>query len=106
MLAPPPILGGLVMLVAVGSLAVRLANHALVYRHGLPGQSLKAKNLRLVVDVLGPLQVFAGALIVELVGWTPADAIVGVAISLFIVPEAWRLMRQDLRKKEEPSARR
>lgn len=105
MFSPPPILSGLVMLVAVGSLAVRLANHALVYRHGLPSQSLKAKNLQLVVNVLGPLQVFIGALIVELVGWTPVDAIVGVAIGLFIVPEAWRLMRQDLGK-EEPSARR
>ncbi len=45
-------------------------------------------------DAISSLGVLIAAGVVIATGWTPADALVSVAIAIFIIPRTWRLLRQ------------
>jgi cobalt-zinc-cadmium efflux system protein len=45
-------------------------------------------------DVLGSVAALAAALVVGLTGWTLADPIISIALSLLILVGAWRLVRE------------
>ena len=94
LLAPPEILGGPMLAVAVLGLGVNLVCARLL--HGAAGQSLnvRAAYLEVLGDALSSAGVVIAALLVVVTGWTPADPLVSGAIALVIVPRTWRLLRQ------------
>jgi cobalt-zinc-cadmium efflux system protein len=56
--------------------------------------NVRAAYLEVLSDAVSSLGVLAAAGFVLATGWTPADALVGVGIALFIVPRTWGLLRQ------------
>ncbi|MBA3495661.1 MAG: cation transporter [Gemmatimonadales bacterium] len=91
---PEPIRTGLFLAVAAAGLVVNLGSLALL--HGSRGGSLNARGayLHVLGDALGSAGALGAAAIIWLSGWTPADAIASIALSLLILAGAWRLLRE------------
>lgn len=94
---PPDVHGGIMLVLAIGSLVINLVNIKLVgaqSSHGLRGKSTWVYVLN---DTLGSLQVIVTAIIVMLTGWSLIDSIVGAAIGLYVIPRTWFLANQAIR---------
>ncbi|MEO8200893.1 MAG: cation diffusion facilitator family transporter [Gemmatimonadota bacterium] len=91
---PPPIRGGLFLGIASIGLVVNVS--ALALLHGSHRHSLNAKGvyLHILSDILGSVAALGAALIITFTGWTLADPIFSVALSLLILGGAWRLLKE------------
>ncbi len=91
---PHAIKTGLFLTVAVSGLVVNLVSLGIL--HGAHGHSLNTRGayLHILGDVLGSLGAIAAAAIIAFTGWTLADPIISIAISLLILIGAWRLVRE------------
>lgn len=56
--------------------------------------NLRAAFLEVVNDALGSVAVIVGAVVIALTGWTRADAVAGLLISVLIMPRAVILLRE------------
>jgi len=92
-LAPPEILSGPMLVVAVVGLAVNLVSMRLLHAGSQESLNLKGAYFEVLADMLGSVGVILAALVVMLTGWTLADPIIGAAIGLFIVPRTWILLK-------------
>ncbi|MDJ1133395.1 cation diffusion facilitator family transporter [Streptomyces iconiensis] len=95
--APPEVPGLPLLLVAGGGLVVNLVSFRLLSSGAQDSLNLKAASLEVMGDLLGSLAVLAGAGIILLTGWRYVDPVLGVAIGLFILPRAGRVMGQAVR---------
>jgi cobalt-zinc-cadmium efflux system protein len=93
LMQPAPVLGGLMLWVALGGLAVNVA--AFVILHGAEKDNVNIRGalLHVLGDLLGSLGAIAAALIIVFTGWTPIDPILSVIVSVIILGGAWRLVR-------------
>jgi cobalt-zinc-cadmium efflux system protein len=91
---PGPIRAGLFLAIAAAGLVVNVASLALL--HGSRQGSLNARGVYLHVlgDALGSIGALGAAAIIWLTGWTLADPLVSIALSLLILVGAWRLLRE------------
>jgi cobalt-zinc-cadmium efflux system protein len=92
--APTEINAGLVVTIASLGLVVNLIGLSLL--HGSHHGSLNTRGvyLHIMSDVLGSVAALGAALVVSLTGWTLADPIISIALSLLILVGAWRLVRE------------
>ncbi|WP_303286467.1 cation diffusion facilitator family transporter [Marinobacter sp. SS8-8] len=95
--APPEILGGPMLAVAVVGLIVNLISMRILHAGSQESLNLKGAYFEVLADMLGSVGVILAALVVLLTGWTIADPIIGAAIGLFIVPRTWILLKGALR---------
>src|SRR5436309_352663 len=88
---PEPIRTGLFLVVAAAGLVANLVSLGLL--HGSRAGSLNARGayLHVLGDALGSVGALGAAAIIRLTGWTVADPIVSIALSLLILVGAWRL---------------
>ena len=91
---PEPIRAGLFLIVAAGGLVVNLISLGIL--HGIREGNLNARGayLHVMGDALGSVGALAAATIIATTGWTLADPIVSIALSLLILAGAWRLVRE------------
>ena len=91
---PHAIRTGLFLTVAVAGLVVNLVSLGIL--HGAHGHSLNTRGayLHILGDVLGSVGAIGAAVIIVFTGWTLADPIISIAISLLILIGAWRLVRE------------
>lgn len=91
---PEPIRPGLFLVVAAAGLVVNLVGMALL--HGSRDGSLNVRGayLHVMSDALGSLAALGAAAVIWLTGWTRADPIASVVLSLLILAGAWRLLRE------------
>ena len=92
-LAPPEILGGPMLAVAVVGLAVNLVSMKMLHAGSQESLNLKGAYFEVLADMLGSVGVILAAAVVLLTGWTLADPIIGAGIGLFIVPRTWILLK-------------
>lgn len=92
-LAPPEILSGPMLVVAVVGLAVNLVSMRLLHAGSKESLNLKGAYFEVLADMLGSVGVILAALVIMLTGWTLADPIIGAGIGLFIVPRTWILLK-------------
>ncbi|MGW8380252.1 cation diffusion facilitator family transporter [Streptomyces sp. ODS28] len=95
--SPPEVPGLPLLLVAAGGLAVNLISFRLLYAGAKDSINLKGAYLEVLGDLLGSVAVIVGAGIIQLTGWRYVDPVLGVAIGLFILPRAGKLMAQAVR---------
>jgi cobalt-zinc-cadmium efflux system protein len=88
---------GPMLVVAVLGLAVNVISVALL-RSGA-GQSLNVEGayLDVLADSVASLGVIVAGVVILATDWEPIDAIVAIAIGVWIVPRAWRLAARALR---------
>ncbi|MEP6571854.1 MAG: cation diffusion facilitator family transporter [Gemmatimonadota bacterium] len=91
---PAPIQGKLFLAIAATGLVVNLGSLYLL--HGSREHSLNTRGvyLHILGDVLGSLGALGAAVVILTTGWTPADPIISVLLSLLILVGAWRLLRE------------
>jgi cobalt-zinc-cadmium efflux system protein len=93
---PEPISGGLMLVVAVGGLAVNAV--AAVVLHPVHQHSLNARGayLHVLGDLLGSVGTVGAAIVVGTTGWLAADPIASILVTLLVVRSAWRLVRESV----------
>jgi cobalt-zinc-cadmium efflux system protein len=93
---PQPVNSGLFLAVAAAGLVVNLASLRLLHGHGGESLNVRGAYLHVLSDLLGSVGALAAAGIIAVTGWTLADPIVSVALSLLILVGAWRLVRESV----------
>src|SRR5215510_14485986 len=91
---PTDILAGPMAIVAAAGLGVNLVLAWLLHRGAAGSLNVRAAYLEVVSDALSSLATLVAAGIVLATGWTGADPLAGVVISLLIVPRTWSLLKQ------------
>jgi cobalt-zinc-cadmium efflux system protein len=92
--APEPIKGGLFLGVALAGLVVNGVSLFLLHGDHREHLNTRGAYLHILGDLLGSVGAVLAAVIVLLTGWTLADPIVSIALSLLILAGAWRLVRE------------
>jgi cobalt-zinc-cadmium efflux system protein len=91
---PQPILGGVMMTVALAGLAVNLI--ALRLLHGAEQENLNVRGAAVHVmgDLLGSLAAIVAAGVILTTGWTPIDPLLSVLVAFIILRGAWHVVRE------------
>ncbi len=94
---PQPVAGTAMMGIAVAGLLANLLSLWLLHRGGNEKNlNVRAAALHVLGDLLGSVGAIIAALIIILTGWTPADPILSILVSLLVLRSAWSLMRESL----------
>jgi len=91
---PQPIRTGLFLAVAAAGLLVNLFSLALLHNSREGSLNARRAYLHVMGDALGSMGALTAAAIIWLTGWTMADPIVSIALSLLILAGAWQLLRE------------
>jgi cobalt-zinc-cadmium efflux system protein len=94
---PADVLGVPMLLIAVAGLAANLVAFALLREGARESLNVQGAYLEVLADTIGSIGVIAGAIVLQLTGWTWVDPVVGIGIGLWIVPRTLRLAGQALR---------
>src|SRR5688572_113324 len=91
---PQPIEAGLFLVIAAAGLIVNLVS--LFILHGIRDGNLNTRGayLHVLGDALGSAGALGAAAIIATTGWTLADPIISIGLSLLILVGAWRLLRE------------
>jgi cobalt-zinc-cadmium efflux system protein len=90
---PSPVLGGLMLWVAVGGLAVNIIAFFVLHGADKDNVNVRGALLHVMGDLLGSVGAIAAAIVIMLTGWTPIDPLLSVLVSVIILGGAWRLVR-------------
>ena len=91
---PTPIRTGLFLGVAAAGLVVNLVSLALLHRSREGSLNARGVYLHVLGDALGSVGALAAAAVIWFTGWTAADPIASIVLSLLILVGAWRLVRE------------
>ncbi|MGH7712601.1 MAG: cation diffusion facilitator family transporter, partial [Gemmatimonadaceae bacterium] len=94
--APEPVASGLMLIVALGGLAVNAASAWVL--HPAHSHSLNARGayLHVIGDLLGSLGTVLAAIVLRATGWLAADPVASIVVTLLVVRSAWRLVRESV----------
>jgi len=90
--SPAPILGGVMLVVAIGGLLVNVLVLRLLYGHDEHDLNTAAARLHVLGDLFGSAGAVAAALLIRAFGWNWADPLISLLVSLLILRSAWRLL--------------
>ncbi|MCG7504721.1 cation diffusion facilitator family transporter [Mesorhizobium retamae] len=91
--APPPVLGGPMLVVAVLGLLVNIASFLILHGGSRESLNMRGAILHVMGDLLGSLAAIVAALVIMATGWMPIDPILSVLVAVLILSTAWSLMR-------------
>ena len=94
---PTEIPGVPLLIVSSIGLVINLVSFRLLRAGSKESLNVKGAYLEVLADLVGSVGVIVAAVVLLTTGWVYADAIVGVAIGLFILPRTWKMIRQALR---------
>jgi cobalt-zinc-cadmium efflux system protein len=93
LMAPPPVMGGMMFVVAVAGFFVNIAGF-LILRGGDHGSlNMRGAILHVLGDLLGSAAAIAAALVIVATGWMPIDPILSVFVAVLIFSTAWSLVK-------------
>lgn len=91
---PAPVLGGVMLWVALAGLAVNILAFWVLTRGESENLNIRAAALHVVGDLLGSVAALAAALVIIWTGWTPIDPILSVLVAVIILKSAWTIVRE------------
>jgi len=94
--APPEIQSGGMLVIAIFGLVVNLISMKLLSAGKDASLNVKGAYLEVWSDMLGSIGVIIGALIIRFTGWVWVDAVIAVAIGLWVLPRTWILLKESL----------
>ena len=86
---------GMLVIAAIG-LGVNLLGMRILRGGAESSLNVKGAYLEVWADMLGSLGVILAGAIIYFTGWAWVDAIVAVAIGLWVLPRTWKLLRESL----------
>ena len=93
LLAPEPVRGPLVMVVAGIGLVVNLVVAWMLSRAG-GGLNARGALLHVMGDLLGSVAALVAGAVIHFTGWLPIDPILSLVVALLILRSTWMLLRQ------------
>jgi len=93
LLAPQPVAGQTVMLVAALGLAINLVVAWLLSR-AANNLNTRAALLHVMGDLLGSVAALVAGAVVFFTGWTPIDPLLSLVVAVLILQSTWSLLRQ------------
>ncbi len=94
LLAPPEVAAGGLLVLGILGLAANIASVLVLSGGRGHNLNMRAAFLEVINDALGSVAVIVSALVIQFTGWTQADAIAGMLISVLILPRAVTILRQ------------
>ncbi len=91
---PSEVLGGLMLWVAVGGLAVNILAFWVLSRAEGDNLNVRAAALHVMGDLLGSVAAIVASLVIIWTGWTPIDPILSVLVVLLILRSALAVIRE------------
>jgi cobalt-zinc-cadmium efflux system protein len=88
---------GPMLVVAVAGLAVNIIVFFMLRTGARDSLAVRGAYVDAMADTAGSVGVIVAAIVIELTGWTPIDAIVAAVIGVWIIPRAWGLASSALR---------
>ena len=95
LLAPAPVAGGIVMVVAALGMAVNVLVAWMLARAG-GGINVRGALLHVLSDLLASVAALVAGAVVYATGWTPIDPILSLAVALLILRSTLELLRQSI----------
>jgi cobalt-zinc-cadmium efflux system protein len=92
--APPAILAGPMLVIAIIGLGVNLGGMWLLHGGAHESLNIRGAYLEVLGDALASVGVILAAVIIQTTGFRLADPIMSAAIGVFILPRTWGLIRQ------------
>lgn len=96
LLAPPEVVGGTMIAIASGGLAVNLLAVWLLKGERRESLNVRGAWLHVVSDALGSVGVIVGAVLILAFGWRWADPVAGALIGLLILYSSWSLLKESV----------
>lgn len=96
LLAPPEVVGGTMIAIAIGGLAVNLVAVWLLKGGRQESLNVRGAWLHVVSDALGSVGVIVGAVLILAFGWRWADPVAGALIGLLILYSSWSLLKESV----------
>lgn len=84
------------IVVAIVGLIANLIAMALLMKPADSSVNIKGAYLHVLIDAASSAAVIVSAVLISVTGWVALDAIVSIAIAVFILPRAWALVRDCL----------
>ena len=91
---PQPVLGGIMMVVAIAGLVVNLAAFWVLHGAEKDNLNVRGATLHVMGDLLGSIAAIIAAGVIVATGWTPIDPILSVLVALIILRSAWHVVRE------------
>jgi cobalt-zinc-cadmium efflux system protein len=91
LLAPSPVVGGVVLVVAAAGLLVNVASAWLLSGHN--SLNSRAALLHVLGDMLGSVAALVAGAVIVATGWLPIDPILSLFVSALILRSTWLLLR-------------
>ena len=92
--APVPILGGIMLWIAVGGLLVNCIAFWLLHSGSSENLNIRGAAVHVAGDLLGSVAAILAAGVIIATGWTPIDPLLSVLVGLLILRSAWFITRQ------------
>ncbi len=90
---PQPVQGVIVLFTAAFGLAGNLISALFLHHHSHDNLNVRSSFLHLLADTLASAAVLVGGVVIILTHWFWLDAVLSLAISLFIFTEVYRLLK-------------
>jgi cobalt-zinc-cadmium efflux system protein len=91
---PPEVLGGPMMVIAVGGLAINLAGLWLLNEGRDASLNVHGAWLHVLTDALGSVGTIAAGGLIWAFGWDWADPVASIAIGILVLWSSWALLRE------------
>jgi cobalt-zinc-cadmium efflux system protein len=92
--APVEVLGGTMLVIALGGLAVNVASFLILRGGDRADLNLHGAVLHMLSDVLGSVAAIVAAIVIATTGWTPVDPLLSLVAAVLLVPSTWHLVRR------------
>jgi cobalt-zinc-cadmium efflux system protein len=92
----PDVRAGPMLVVAVIGLVVNVVAFVLLRTGARESVNVEGAYLEVLADLIGSIGVIAAAVVIATTGWEYADAIVAVALGVWVLPRTWKLARRSL----------
>lgn len=89
--SPPDVTSTPMLVVAILGLIVNVISYLLLREGADESINVQGAFLEVIADMVGSIGVIIAAVLLKLFAWTWADAVIGVAIGVWILPRAWKL---------------
>jgi cobalt-zinc-cadmium efflux system protein len=93
LMAPPEVMGGTMLVVAVAGLVVNIAGFLILRSGDHQSLNMRGAILHVLGDLLGSAAAIAAALVIMATGWMPIDPILSVFVAVLILSTGWSLVR-------------
>lgn len=95
-LHPEPVVGGIMLAVAVVGLLGNLFTAWLLHSGSKESLNIRSAYLHIVMDTLSSVGVIVAALLMMAFGWTWLDPLLTLAVSLYVLRESWPLLKTSI----------